>query len=75
MERPEAEKAKEIIEEDLMNTEKVQTRLKASKKGLEIIINGENISSIRAAVNSALKMYKLHEEVKKCLKQTQTKKQ
>ncbi len=64
--KEESLKIKKSIESDLMNSSKVKTEIKLNKN-LEIIINGEDISNVRAAVNSALKAYKLNKEVRKCL--------
>jgi len=45
-------------------TKRVKTEFKATSKGLEIIIKAKDVTSMRAAVNTALKLYKVHEEVK-----------
>jgi tRNA threonylcarbamoyladenosine modification (KEOPS) complex Pcc1 subunit len=66
--KKEAVKAKKAIETEDIRTDRVKTKLKATSKGLEIIINAKDLTSMRAALNTTLKHYRVHKEVKKCLK-------
>jgi len=62
-------KALKALEGEHPKTSRVETQLKANSKGLEIIIKSKDVNSMRAALNTTLKLYKVHEEVKKeCLK-------
>ena len=63
--------AKESLKDEQLNSERVKTSIKATRKGLEIDINAHDVTSMRAAVNTALKLYSVHDEVKsKCQKKT-----
>lgn len=62
-----AEKALKAIQEEARDTERTRTEYKITKQGLEIEINSKDTTGLRAAVNGALKLYKVHEDVKTCL--------
>ena len=42
---------------------RVTSSLKATSKGLEINIKAKDVTSMRAAMNTLLKLYKVHEQV------------
>jgi tRNA threonylcarbamoyladenosine modification (KEOPS) complex Pcc1 subunit len=44
---------------------RVKTNFKATRRGLEIAFKASDITSLRAGVNTALKLYGVFEEVKK----------
>lgn len=63
-----AEDSLRSISSEFPPSKRVETKLKASIKGLEIVIKASDVTSLRAAMNTVLKLYKVHSEVKKCLK-------
>ena len=63
-----AEDAIKALNDEHPTSDRVITTLKASTKGLEIIINSRDIGSMRAALNTTLKLYKVHSEVKNNVK-------
>ncbi len=68
MPEKEAVKAIKAVEDDLMKTQRAEVVLKSGKKGLKINVAAKDLSSLKAALNSTIKLLQLHEEVIKCLK-------
>lgn len=68
LKKEEALRALKTLQEENRDNERIQTEYKATNKGLEIIIQSTDTTGLRAGINGALKLYKVHEEVKKCLK-------
>ncbi len=68
MPEKEAVKAIKAVEDDLMKTQRAEVVLKSEKKGLKINVTAKDLSSLKAALNSTIKLLQLHEEVIKCLK-------
>ncbi len=65
--KSEALKAVNSIKPDLINTHRVKSSIRITKSGFNVSFNSLDVSSMRAALNSFLKMYELHLKVKECL--------
>ncbi|MBD3312463.1 hypothetical protein GF352_03365 [archaeon] len=59
-----AEQAIKALTGEQLDSRRVKTMLKATKNGLEIHIKAQDVTSIRAAFNTTLKLYHVHKEVK-----------
>lgn len=62
--KDDAKQAIKALKGEQLESKRVETMLKATSKGLEIHIKAQDVSSIRAAFNTTLKLYQVHEEVK-----------
>lgn len=64
MKKADAKAAIKAIKGGQLDSKRVKTTLKASSKGLEIHIKASDVASIKAGVNTTLKLYQVHKKVK-----------